>query len=406
VPAASTGRLVALALPPGDAFAGLAERAWERGDAVCPLDPAAAPEVTAALVEAMRPHALVDGAGEHPLDGAVETEPGTAVVIATSGSTGPPKGAALSWTALDASGDATLERIGARPDEAWLSCLPWHHIGGLQVLLRARLLGSEIDLRPSIDAASVATTDATLVSLVPTQLTRLLDAGVDLSRFRVILLGGAAASPRLLERAREAGAPVVTTYGMSETCGGCVYDGVPLTGVDVRLDDDAVISISGDVLMTGYRLQPELTSTAVVDGWFRTSDLGWYDAEGRLAVHGRVDDMIVTGGEKVSAAAVEHALAEHPDVRAVAVVGVPDDEWGQRVVAVVVAAPAPTLAELRSWVADRVGRAAAPRDVALVERIPLLSSGKPDRQAVARLAQAERGAGARRSQSAEPPSTT
>jgi O-succinylbenzoic acid--CoA ligase len=286
-----------------------------------------------------------------------------------------------------------VQRIGRHDDDVWLACMPWHHIGGLQVLLRARLFDVPLVVHETFDVERVADArEATLVSLVPTQLRRLLDAGVDLGRFRAILLGGAAAPPVLLDRAAAAGAHVVTTYGMSETCGGCVYDGLPLDGVEVRLDDGRV-DIRGPVLMSGYRLRPDLTEAALADGWFRTHDVGSFDDSGRLTVHGRSDDVVVTGGENVVVTAIEHVLVAHPRVREAAVVGVPDDEWGQRVVAVVVVDEATPAAELRDWVKDRLGRASAPRGVVVVDRLPLLPSGKPDRVAIRATAQAGRDSG-------------
>jgi O-succinylbenzoic acid--CoA ligase len=380
MPASAPGRLRALALPPGDAFVAALQDAWDRGDAVLPLDPRARTTVTERLVAALRPDdpdALVDD--------------GVALVIATSGSTGEPKGAQLTHAALEASARATHDRIGREPDDRWLSCLPWQHIGGLQVLLRARLLGIPLSIHERFDVGAVAQSQATLVSLVPTQLVRLLEAGVDLRHFRAILLGGAAAPPSLLERARVARARIVTTYGMSETSGGCVYDGRPLDGVEVAIADDGRIRIRGPVVMTGYRLRPDLTADVLSDdGWLTTGDLGEISAGGRLTVHGRADDVIVTGGENVVAGAVAAVLAAHPRVAEVVVTGVPDEHWGQRVVAVVVGrgGEAPTLAELQRFCADRLPPAAAPRALVLVDELPRLPSGKPDRLAVQRLAQA------------------
>ena len=387
MPAGSARRLVALSLPPGERFVEVAEAVWAEGGAILPLDPSSPVDVVRRLVVEMRPHALVDEGGEHPLPESVDVDAGVAVVIATSGSTGQPKGAELSWDALEASAAATRQRLGSDPSDAWLSCLPWQHIGGLQVWLRARSASLPVAIQPQFDVDAVRRSDATLVSLVPTQLTRLLDAGVDLARFRAILLGGAAAPSALLARAHAAGANVVTTYGMSETSGGCVYDGEPLAGVEVGTDADDRIRIGGPVLMNGYRLRPDLTASALDDGWLVTQDVGAVE-NGRLVVHGRIDDVIISGGENVATALVADALSEHPDVRDVAVTGVPDEEWGERVVAVIVAGDrAPTLDELRRWVADRAGAKAAPRTLLLVPRIPRLTSGKPDRLAVRALAQ-------------------
>jgi O-succinylbenzoic acid--CoA ligase len=282
-----------------------------------------------------------------------------------------------------------------------LSCLPWQHIGGLQVMLRARLLDIPLVIHERFEVEAVAAASATLVSLVPTQLVRLLDAGVDLRRFRVILLGGAAPTPDLLERAHDRGAAVVTTYGMSETSGGCVYDGMPLEGVEVATDDDGRIRVRGPVVMAGYRLRPDLTATVLSDdGWLTTGDLGEITDAGRLQVRGRADDVIVTGGENVVANAVAAVLAGHPDVVEAAVTGVPDPEWGQRVVAVVVvrAGQPPSLAELRGFCSARLAPSAVPRALVVVDELPRLASGKPDRLAVQQLAQATLAT----SQSAEP----
>jgi O-succinylbenzoic acid--CoA ligase len=390
MPASAPGLLRGLDLPPGEAFVGALDAAWERGDAVLPLDPAAPAAVTEQLRAAMRPD-----------DPDAPVDAGIALVIATSGSTGEPKGAQLSHAALQASARATHARIGREPDDRWLSCLPWQHIGGLQVLLRARLLDIPLEIHERFAVEAVAASGATLVSLVPTQLVRLLDAGVDLRRFRVILLGGAAAPTTLLDRARDAGAPVVTTYGMSETSGGCVYDGRPLDGVELSIADDGRIRVRGPVVMAGYRLRPDRSAEVLADdGWLTTGDLGAIDDDGMLTVLGRADDVIVSGGENVAADAVAGVLAGHPDVVEVVVTGVPDPQWGQRVVAVVVAGAGtpPSLAELRELCAVRLPPAAAPRALVVVDELPRLVSGKPDRLAVQRIAQATLAA----SQSATP----
>jgi O-succinylbenzoic acid--CoA ligase len=377
MPAPGSGRLVALALPPGEEFIAALEAAWVRGDAVLPIDPLAPEPVTSALLAEMRP--------DVPIDDDV------ALVIPTSGSTGTPKGAQLSRDALAASARATHERIGREPGDRWLSCLPWQHIGGIQVMLRARLLGIPLVVHERFNVDRVAAADATLTSLVPTQLSRLLDAGVDLSRFRVILLGGAAAPPALLARAAAADAHVVTTYGMSETSGGCVYDGWPLDGVELRTAIDGRIEIRGPMLMSGYRLRPDLDAAVFHDGWLVTADIGERSPDGRWHVVGRADDVIITGGENVSTDAVSAVLAGHPDLTDVAVAGVDDPDWGQRVVAVVVLrdpAVVPSLEDLRGWCGDRLPAAARPHGLVVVAAIPRLASGKPDRLAVAQLARA------------------
>ena len=221
------------------------------------------------------------------------------MVIATSGSTGEPKGVQLAAGALLHSARASLDRIGARAGERWLCPLPASHVAGLGILTRSLVSGTApVVAQPLRDEADLPGSGCAYTSLVPTQLRRLLAAGADLTGFATILLGGAAAPAGLLDAARAAGARVVTTYGMSETCGGCVYDGVPLTGVSVRTGTAGRIEITGPVLFSGYRLRPDLTGQAMADGWFVTSEVGVVDAAGCVAVHGRADEMINTGGRE------------------------------------------------------------------------------------------------------------
>ena len=327
-----------------------------------------------------------------------------ALVVDTSGSTGIPRSVLLSATALRASAAATDARLGGPAQ--WLLTLPPTHVAGLQVLVRSILAGTDPVLaapgrfRPDRFATDVArlTGPRRYVSLVPTQLHRLLDdAGpglAALATFDAVLLGGAVAGPTLLARARGAGVRIVTTYGMSETCGGCVYDGEPLDGVRIRLDDDARILLAGPMLATGYLDRPDLDAETfrTADGvrWLRTSDVGAITM-GRLAVLGRLDDMLVTGGAKVAPAAVERLVGELPEVAEVCVVGVPDAEWGQAVTAVVVltgGAAAPTLDSVRVHVTRNLGAPAAPRHLVVVDRLPTRGPGKTDRRAVAVLAAA------------------
>jgi O-succinylbenzoic acid--CoA ligase len=238
---------------------------------------------------------------------------------------------------------------------------------------------------PLADALARMPDDRRYTSMVPTQLRRFLDAEPGALRaFDAVLVGGAATDPELLTRARAAGVRAVTTYGMTETAGGCVYDGEPLDGVEVRIVDGGV-ELSGPVLALGYRLDPVATAEAFVDGWFRTRDAGRL-SDGRLTVTGRLDDVVITGGVNVAPQAVEAALREHPDVADVVVFGRPDEEWGARIVAAVVpsAGASPTLAALRPWVTARLGAPAAPRELHLLTAVPTLHTGKPDRGAVAR----------------------
>ncbi|SOC49176.1 O-succinylbenzoic acid--CoA ligase [Blastococcus aggregatus] len=316
-------------------------------------------------------------------------EDGADLVVVTSGSTGTGRGVLLSAAAVRASGTATLDRLGG--PGSWLLALPVSAIAGLQVLCRSELAGRESavlgkgeDLAAAV--ARMPAGDRRYTALVPTQLVRFLDAEPDALRsFDAVLVGGAATDPALLARARAEGVRVVTTYGMTETAGGCVYDGVPLDGVSVRVTEGG-IELAGPVLASGYRLDPEGTAAAFADGWFRTRDAGSL-ADGRLTVLGRLDDVVITGGVNVAPAAVEAALREHPGVADAVVVGRPDPEWGQRVLAAVVPAGdrTPELAELRRWVTERLGAPAAPRQLHVLDAVPTLHTGKPDRRAVAAL---------------------
>jgi o-succinylbenzoate---CoA ligase len=246
-----------------------------------------------------------------------------------------------------------------------------------------------VTIHQGFDAAAVAAErGSAFTSLVPTMLGRLVAAGADLSAFRAILVGGAHLSPDLRASAERAGASVVETYGLTETCGGVVYEGEPLPGTQMRIDRQGGIELRGPTLMRGYRFDPSATGAAFTeDGWLRPADAGEIDGEGRLHVVGRFDDLINTGGEKVWPDEVEAALREHPRVRDVAAVGRPDPEWGQRVaVWVVPADPSdpPSLDELRAFAARTLPRYAAPRELTLAERLPRTASGKLRRAALPR----------------------
>jgi O-succinylbenzoic acid--CoA ligase len=313
------------------------------------------------------------------------------LVVRTSGSTGAAKDVVLSRAAMLASAHAALDRLGGAG--RWLLALPAHYVAGLQVLLRSLVantgpvvLDEHSDFDRAVEALAahdLGDADRRYVSLVPTQLQRLLDGQAEALRtFDAVLLGGAAASPALLDRAAGDGVHVVTTYGMSETGGGCVYDGRPLDGVDVYADAQGRIHIRGPVLFEGYDGRPELTAQTLVEGALRTQDVGGFDADGRLVVTGRVDDVVVSGGVNVGLAAVERRVREHHLVRDAAVVGVDDPEWGSRVSAFAVADPVLTLDALRDFVAAELPRTWAPRELTVLHELPLLDNGKVDRQAL------------------------
>jgi O-succinylbenzoic acid--CoA ligase len=369
-------RLVALDLAAGPGFVDALRRAWDAGDAVLPVDPRLPGPAVTALLEAMRPAAVVDGQGTHRRHGGVPTETGDALVVATSGTTGAPKGVVLTHPAVRASALATSARLGVDPGrDRWLACLPLGHIGGLAVVTRALVTGTPYTVLERFEAAAVeaqARAGATLVALVATALGR-----TDASGFRAVLLGGAAPPDRLP-------ANVVTTYGMTETGSGIVYDGRAIDGVEVRTDaPDAVaegeVQVRGPMLFRGYR---DGTGRRDAGGWFATGDAGRVGPDGTLSVLGRIAEVIVTGGEKVWPEPVERLLATHPGVSQVAVWRRSDPEWGQRVVAWVVPSdPAvpPALDELADMVASRLARWAAPRELVVVPALPRAPGGKPRR---------------------------
>jgi O-succinylbenzoic acid--CoA ligase len=310
-------------------------------------------------------------------------EPDGPVVVRTSGSSGQPKDVVLSSAALVASARAADARLGGTG--RWLLALPATYVAGLNVLVRSLLAGQPpVVADGSLAEAAAAMTGRRYASLVPTQLHRLAARGElsVLSGFDAVLVGGAPLRAALAEQAAVAGVRVVETYGASETCGGCVYDGVPLEGVRVRIDDGRV-QVAGDVLFDGYADQPELTAQVLVNGWFSTGDLGRM-ADGRLQVLGRADDVAVSGGVNVALGAVTAAVLSMPGIRDAVAVGVPDPEWGSRVVAVV--AGTTDLPAVRDAVAACLPRTWAPRSLVLVDALPVLETGKMDRLAIQRLA--------------------
>ncbi|OBJ52103.1 o-succinylbenzoate--CoA ligase [Mycobacterium sp. 1423905.2] len=319
-----------------------------------------------------------------------------ALVVTTSGTTGAPKGALLTAAALTASAAATHDRLGG--PGRWLLALPPHHIAGLQVLVRSALAGSppvQLDVSAGFDAAELSSAIRRLgpgrryTSLVATQLAKALtdpSATAALAELDAVLLGGGPAPQGVLDAAAAAGVAVVRTYGMSETAGGCVYDGVPLGGVLVRIAADGRVVLGGATLAKGYR-NPVQPDPFAEPGWFCTDDLGVVDQAGVLTVLGRADDAISTGGLTVLPQLVEAALDTHPAVADCAVFGVPDDRLGQRVVAAIVVAegrPAPGLDALRAHVARTLDTTAAPREVHVVDALPRRGIGKVDRAALVR----------------------
>lgn len=360
--------LVAIDLPADRRFVDELQRAWEAGDAVLPLDRRLPPTARASLLDELAPTVLVDAHGRHPLSGR-PVDDGDALVVATSGSTGRPKGVVLTHDAVLASALATSSRLGTSQHDVWLSCLPLSHVGGLSVVTRALLTDAALVMHDGFDAAQVETAareGATAVSLVATALRR-----IDASLFRTIVLGGSRPPTDLPHH-------VFTTYGLTETGSGVVYDGVPLDGVEVRLVDGEVL-LRGPMLLRAYR---DGTTPLDHEGWLHTGDLGSWTSDGRLHVEGRRGDLIITGGENVWPDTVEAALADHPLVAEIAIAGRPDDEWGQRVCAWVVptdVARVPTIEDLKRHLADRLPNFCAPKQLQLVQHLPRTALGKVQR---------------------------
>lgn len=335
-------------------------RAWDRHVAVLLVDPdAPAPEARRQLA-ALAP--------DEPVD------PEVAAIVATSGTAGEPRGVELTFDGLRASADAVNVALGTADDDRWLCCLPIHRVAGLAVLARSWISGVPVTVLPRFDVEGFegAASSATLVSLVPTMARRLLDAGVDLpGRFRHVLVGGGPVP---------VGLPGTPTYGLTETWGGVAHDGRPLAGVELTLGDEEEVLVRGPMVMRGYRNDKAGTAAAFTsDGRLRTGDAGRIGAGGRLEVVDRLRDLVITGGVNVSPTEVEAVLAQHPDVADVGVAGTPDPEWGERVVAFVVAADplsAPTLEALRGFAADRLTPAKLPRQLVLVESLPRGPGGK------------------------------
>lgn len=363
-------QLVALALGGGDRFVAELQRAWDAGDAVLPVDqrlPAVAQE---SLVERMGAGVVVDAAGRHRRRGGWAVEDGDALVMATSGSTGDPKGAVLTHAAIEANAMATSSALAVDPStDRWLACLPLAHVGGLAVVIRALLTDTPLEVHDGFDAEAVeaaARQGATLTSLVPTALAR-----INAAAFRAILLGGSAMPAQRPPN-------TVATYGLTETFSGVIYEGWPLEGVQLRIAEGEV-QLRCPMLLRCYR---DGTDPRTADCWFPTGDAGALSQEGQLSVFGRVDDMITTGAEKVWPVAIERILADLPDIAEVAVVGRPDPEWGQAVTAVVVPAdPAqpPSREALRDAVKAELPAYCAPRNLELVNELPQTPLGKTQR---------------------------
>lgn len=403
--AAAARRFVGLGVSRGDRVALFAEATIEHavllhglaklGAVAAPLDASAPGTEQVALLGALEPGLVVReprevlDAPEHAdvsLDTSLDSD-APHCVIHTSGTSGRPKAVTLTygnhlWNAVGSG-----VRIGVSPSDRWLCCLPLHHVGGFAILVRGALYRIAVELEPFDEAtvsAAVAERRATIVSLVPTMLSRLLDAGAPLERLRCALIGGGPLPQALLERALDAGVPVAPTYGLTE-CASQVATmspgetrerpgsvGPPILTTELRIDDDGVICVRGPSVAPGEVGE---------DGWLHTSDLGRLDEEGYLYVLGRADDTIVTGGKNVAPAEVEQALLEHPAVADAAVHGREDPEWQEAVVATVVLADAAEVTEddLREFCRARLAPHKIPKAVSFAAELPRNAQGKLQR---------------------------
>ena len=366
--------LVAVAVPGGPAFVEALQRIWDDGDAMLPLDPRLPAPAAERLLELMQPARLIDEHGvEHTRVGGRPVEDGDALVVATSGSTGTPKGVVHTHASVAGSARATSAGLQVDPSrDRWLCCLPLAHVAGLSVVCRALHTGTPLEVHDGFDADAVmdaAARGATLTTVVPTALAR-----IDPARFRKLVVGGSA-PPKVLPP------NAVVSYGMTETGSAFVYDGLPLEGAEVRIVDGE-IQVRGPMVMRAYR---DGTDPRDHEGWLPTNDAGEWADDGRLVVHGRRGDLIITGGENVWPTAVERVLATHASVAEVAVIGRADPEWGEQVVAVVVAADPgrpPSIDQLRDHVKQELPAFAAPRELVLVDQLPRTLLGKVERHAL------------------------
>jgi O-succinylbenzoic acid--CoA ligase len=368
------GDQVGIALPPGAEFAVALHATWFAGAVAVPVDLRLSHEERAHVTQATKlvlDAPLAEAGGAQPDEDRTHDLDRPAAIIHTSGSTGLPKPVELSfgnwlWSALG-SGVA----LGVDPRERWLCPLPLSHVGGLSIVVRSAIYATTAVVleRWDTERALAELRTATLVSLVPTTLARLLDAGLrEPPRLRTVLLGGAAVPPALVARAEAAGVPVTQTYGMTEACSQVATAGVPLFCTRVRIASDGEIVVSGATVADG--------------GELATGDTGRIDEHGHLHVTGRKADTIITGGENVAPTEVEAVLAEHPAVAEAAVHGRPDPEWGEAVVATVVLRAPATEEQLRAHAAARLAAYKVPKAIAFADELPRTGSGKLLRRAL------------------------
>jgi O-succinylbenzoic acid--CoA ligase len=369
-------KLVGIDIPLSAEFVRALQDIWNAGDCAFPIDQRLVQKQKAQLVDEFFVDEIVTTEGRSVL----ETQGSTiadndAVLFTTSGSSGTPKGVIHTHDSLRANADIVARHFGDTSQMHWLACLPPSHVGGFGVISRALIWNCQLTTLAQFDTEqvdSLARQGVTHTSLVATALGR-----INSELFERILLGGAKPPPNLPPN-------VTTTYGLTETMGGVVYNRTALSGIEISISEEQEILVRGPVLMNRY-YQQQLGHPIDVDGWLHTGDLGTMSVDNQLSVTGRRSELIISGGENIWPEAVEAALTSHPDVNDVCVVGIDDQEWGQRVVAFIVAAKTSqthSLAEWRDHVAKTLPRFMAPRQVVLVDSIPRSALGKPQRQAL------------------------
>ncbi len=359
---------------------------WERGEAVLPLNPALAPPETRRLMELAQPTHVIDADGRRPLANGKPVGEDTAAIVCTSGTTGAAKAVALSRSGLQVMGEGVATAIGATQDDRWLACHPLFFVAGLAILGRSWVTGVPVTVHNGFDLERVMIAPkvegVTIISVVPTTLRRIVQAH-GLGDFRAAIVGGAPLPDHQREQALASGAEIFDAYGLTESWGGAVTNGVANNGVELTLLADDEVGLRGAPITLGYRNDDALTAESFTsDGWFRTGDVGRI-IDGKLAIVDRIKDLIITGGVNVGPTEVEAVLLQHPQVADVCVIGVADEEWGERIVACVVPSEStnpPTLEGLRNFSRQHLAVAKAPKELRLVTEIPRSPAGKPLRR--------------------------
>ena len=368
-------QLVALDMPAGNQFLAAVLGVWDRGDAVFPLDQRLPAVAQYELISAMAPASIIDASGnETSLPNARSVRSGDSLVIATSGSTGTPKGVVHTHLSMAAAAKSSNSRLECTKEHHWLVCLPVSHVGGFSVITRALQSNSMLTMLPAFDAQEVnrsAGNGVTHVSLVRTALQR-----IDPAIFHTVLLGGSAPPSTRPDN-------VIATYGMTETFGGIFYNGVALDDVEVKIVKNE-IHVRAPMLMRAFR---DETTPFTADGWLPTGDSGYLE-DGKLYVNGRIGELIISGGENIWPNLLEQTISQHPLVAAVAVAGVADEEWGEKVVSWVVPKDLgnpPTLNDLRDHVAQTLPKFYCPKELKILQSLPVTSLGKTDKRALLSL---------------------